>query len=84
IGQEEGGLRHLLRWPRGTLAQRIARRGGEIDLYTIARSRTRVQQEQARTDSAASAAEALLTRRRRTRGTLWAVASGMATTTLAF
>ncbi|MHA0111717.1 hypothetical protein ACXYUI_32210, partial [Klebsiella pneumoniae] len=52
--------------------------------YTIARSRTRVQQEQARTDSAASAAEALLTRRRRTRGTLWAVASCMATTTLAF
>lgn len=84
IGQEEGGLRRLLRWPRGTLAQRIARSGGEIDLYTIARSRTRHQHEPARPDSAASAAEALLTRRRRTRGTLWAVASCAITTTLAF
>ncbi|MCI1003519.1 DUF4118 domain-containing protein [Herbaspirillum sp. C7C8] len=84
IGQEAGGLRQLLRWPRGTLAQRIARSGGEIDLYTIARSRTRVQQERPAGDSAASAAEALLMRRRHARGTLWAVASCVATTTLAF
>ncbi|ONN67537.1 sensor histidine kinase KdpD [Herbaspirillum sp. VT-16-41] len=87
IGQQSRGLRHLLQWPRGSLAQRIAAAGGEIDLYTIARSRTREQPEGRAgdgTDSAASAAEALLTRRRRTRGTLWAVASCAATTTLAF
>ncbi|BEV17072.1 sensor histidine kinase KdpD [Herbaspirillum sp. DW155] len=84
IGQPAGGLHHLLRWPRGTLAQRIARGGAEIDLYTIARSRTRQQGETARTDGAASAAEELLTRRRRTRGTLWALASCAITTTLAF
>lgn len=87
IGQPEGGLRRLLRWPRGALAQRIERGGAEIDLYTIARSRTRQQGDATRatsTDSAASAAEALLTRRRRMRGTLWAVASCALTTTLAF
>ncbi|WP_252716998.1 DUF4118 domain-containing protein, partial [Herbaspirillum sp. B65] len=84
IGQEEGGLRRLLRWPRGSLSQRIASAGGEIDLYTIARSRTREHQEERSMDSAASAAEALLTRRRRTRGSLWAVASCAATTTVAF
>jgi two-component system sensor histidine kinase KdpD len=62
IGQQEGGLRRCC-------AGRVARwrsaspQGGEIDLYTIARSRTRAADDRT-ADSAASAAEALLTRRR--------------------
>nr|WP_198981984.1 sensor histidine kinase KdpD [Herbaspirillum sp. ASV7] len=84
IGQQGGGLRRLWRWPRGTLAQRIAGSGEEIDLYTVARSRSARIDDDRAADSAASAAEALLTRRRRTRGTLWAVASCALTTGVAF
>ncbi|MBV8624914.1 MAG: sensor histidine kinase KdpD [Herbaspirillum sp.] len=84
IGQQTGGLRRLWRWPRGSLAQRIAGSGEEIDLYTVARSRSARIDEDRAADSAASAAEALLTRRRRTRGTLWAVASCALTTGVAF
>ncbi|KAF1048640.1 MAG: Sensor protein KdpD [Herbaspirillum frisingense] len=83
IGQESGGLRRWLRWPAGSLSQRIAGSGEDIDIYTVARSRAARHADES-VDSAATVAEALLTRRRRTRGTLWAVASCAATTAIAF
>lgn len=83
VGQEQGGLRRLLRRPRGSLTQRIGALGEDIDIYAVARSRS-ARGEVERSDSAAGAAESLLTRRRRTRGTLWAVASCAVTTALAF
>ncbi|NUU02322.1 sensor histidine kinase KdpD [Herbaspirillum robiniae] len=86
IGQEGGGLRRLLRRPGGALTQRIAASGENIDIYTVARGRIGpgAGDEDERRDSAADAAESLLTRRRRARGTLWAVASCAVTTALAF
>ncbi|MBP0597491.1 sensor histidine kinase KdpD [Herbaspirillum sp. LeCh32-8] len=84
IGQESGGLRRLLRRPSGSLMQRIAALGEGMDIYTVARNHSAREQGEPRSDSAADAAESLLTRRRRARGTLWAVASCAVTTGLAF
>ncbi|WDZ95296.1 sensor histidine kinase KdpD [Herbaspirillum sp. WKF16] len=87
VGQDAGqagGWRRRLRWPSGALAQRIAAEGEDIDIYTVARTRAARAAADDRPDSAASAAESLLTRRRRTRGSLWAVASCAVTTALAF
>jgi two-component system sensor histidine kinase KdpD len=84
VGQGRGGWRKLLRWPSGSLMQRIAALGEDIDIYSVARSRAARTAEDPHADSAAGAAETLLTRRRRTRGYVWAVASCAATTALAF
>jgi two-component system sensor histidine kinase KdpD len=76
----EGGLRQLLRWPRGTWPAH-RRSGGEIDLYTIARSRTRSRtpyrqcRQRRRGPAHASPPHARH---------LWALASCAVTTTLAF
>ena len=69
---------------RGRLAKRIAALGEGIDIYTVARSRTAGNDGDDRQETAASAAQDLLTRHRRTRGYAWAVASCAATTALAF
>jgi two-component system sensor histidine kinase KdpD len=61
--------------------------GEELDIYAVARLRARHDargENAGRDDSAASAAESLLTRRRRTRGYAWAVVSCAVTTALAF
>ncbi|MBB5391549.1 two-component system sensor histidine kinase KdpD [Herbaspirillum sp. SJZ130] len=87
VGQQRGGWRRLLRRPGGSLSQRIAAMGEELDIYAVARPRARhdVRGEDAgRDDSAASVAESLLTRRRRTRGYAWAAVSCAVTTALAF
>ncbi|MFJ3046782.1 DUF4118 domain-containing protein [Herbaspirillum chlorophenolicum] len=87
VGQQRGGWHRLLRRPGGSLSQRIAAMGEELDIYAVARLRARHDargENAGRDDSAASAAESLLTRRRRTRGYAWAVVSCAVTTALAF
>ncbi|MCA1326908.1 sensor histidine kinase [Herbaspirillum sp. alder98] len=76
VGQQRGR-----RWWRGTLSQRLAARGEGIDIYSVARSHA----------NGPSGDDGMLApvtdpqgRRRRTRGSLWAVASCAVTTALAF
>jgi two-component system sensor histidine kinase KdpD len=75
------GQQSAARWWRGTLSQRLAARGEGIDIYTVARSRASGEYTD---DRAAASVPDPLARRRRTRGTLWAVASCAVTTALAF
>ncbi|EJM95493.1 sensor histidine kinase KdpD [Herbaspirillum sp. YR522] len=74
------GQQRAAHWWRSTLSQRLAARGEGIDIYSVARSQPGAQ----RGDDGAPAAADPLARRRRTQGSLWAVASCAVTTALAF